>query len=183
MSEGALAASTKSGESNPMREVRIGKVVVNMGLGEAGESLEKAITVLKSLTGAQPCRRKAKRSIREFGVRKGENIACLVTLRGAPAEDFLRRAFESKKNKIKSSCFDDYGNVSFGISEHINIPGTKYDPALGIFGMNVCIVLERPGYRVARRMQHASRIGRGQRVSGEEASTYLKNRFGLTVEG
>ncbi|MCQ5377250.1 MAG: 50S ribosomal protein L5 [Candidatus Methanomethylicia archaeon] len=179
MSEGAKAA--ESGISNPMREVRIGKVVVNMGLGEGGEKLEKAMTVMKSITGVKPCPRKAKKSIREFGVRKGENIACVATLREEQAEDFLKRAFESTKNRIKSSCFDDYGNVSFGIKEHINLPGTKYDPLLGIFGMNVCIVLERPGYRVARRSQRPGKIGDDQRVGKEESMAFMKDRFGLTI--
>ncbi|MEN3057633.1 MAG: 50S ribosomal protein L5, partial [Candidatus Methanosuratincola petrocarbonis] len=105
MSEGATAAM--GGELNPMREIRLGKVVVNMGLGEGGERLEKAMTVLKSITGVKPCPRKAKKSIRDFGVRKGENIGCVATLRGPQAEDFLKRAFESLKNKIRESCFDN----------------------------------------------------------------------------
>lgn len=180
MSEGATAAM--SGESNPMREIRLGKVVVNMGLGEGGERLEKAMTVLKSITGANPCPRKARRSIRDFGVRKGENIGCVVTIRGSQAEDFLKRAFESLKNKLKGSSFDDYGNVSFGIKEHINLPGTKYDPTLGIFGMNVCIVLERPGYRVARRKMRPGPIGARHRVNKEEAVDYMKRHFGISVE-
>lgn len=180
MSEGAAAAT--SGELNPMREIRLGKVVVNMGLGEGGEKLEKAMTVLKSITGAKPCPRKAKKSVRDFGVRKGENIGCVVTLRGSQAEDFLKRAFESLKNKIKESCFDNYGNISFGIKEHINLPGTKYDPTLGIFGMNVCIVLERPGYRVARRKMRPGTIGAGHRVSRDEAMDYMKRRFGINIE-
>ncbi|MDI9644469.1 MAG: 50S ribosomal protein L5 [Candidatus Verstraetearchaeota archaeon] len=166
-----------------MREIRLGKVIVNMGLGEGGERLEKAMTVLKSITGVKPCPRKARRSIRDFGVRKGENIGCVVTMRGTQAEEFLRRAFESLKNKLKESCFDDYGNISFGIREHINLPGTKYDPTLGIFGMNVCIVLERPGYRVARRKMRPGQIGADHRVGKEEAIEYIKRRFGISVEG
>jgi large subunit ribosomal protein L5 len=180
MSEGAKVAP--SGQLNPMQKVRIGKVVVNMGLGEGGEKLEKAMTVLKSLTGSKPCPRKAKKAVRDFGVRRGENIGCVVTLRGSAVDEFLKRAFDSKRNKIKESCFDSYGNVSFGIAEHIDIPGTKYDPALGIFGLNVCIVLERAGYRVARRMKHPNRIGLDQRVKKEEAISFLKDRYGIKLE-
>lgn len=179
MSEGAKIAS--GDQSNPMHAIRIGKVVVNMGVGEGGEKLEKAMTVLKSLTGAKPCPRKAKKNIRDFGVRKGENIGCVVTLRGTVIDDFLKRAFESKKNKIKESCFDEYGNISFGITEHINIPGTKYDPTLGIFGMNVCIVLEKAGYRVARRMERPGKIGRQQRVGKDEAMAFMEGLYGLQL--
>ncbi len=180
MSEGAKVAT--SGQSNPMRAIRIGKVVVNMGVGEGGERLEKAMTVLKSLTGVKPCPRKAKKAVREFGLRKGENIGCVATLRGAAIDDFLKRAFESTKNKIKSSCFDNYGNVSFGINEHINIPGTKYDPTLGIYGMNVCIVLQRSGYRVARRAEHPAKIGRKHRIAKEEAIEYVTKRYGIALK-
>ncbi|MBC7112621.1 MAG: 50S ribosomal protein L5 [Candidatus Methanomethyliales bacterium] len=180
MSEGAKA--TEVGQSNPMRSIRIGKVVVNIGVGEGGERLEKAMTVLESLTGAKPCPRRAKKTIRDFGVRRGENIGCVVTLRGEKVEDFLRRAFDSRKNRLKESSFDDYGNISFGITEHINLPGTKYDPSLGIFGMNVCIVLERPGYRVSRRRYRPSKIGRNHRVTKEEAIAFMTERFGIKVE-
>jgi large subunit ribosomal protein L5 len=141
------------------------------------------MTVLKSITGAKPCPRKAKKSVRDFGVRKGENIGCIVTLRGANIEEFLKHAFESTKNRIKESCFDEYGNISFGIAEHINIPGTKYDPTLGIFGMNVCIVLERPGYRVARRAERPGKIGRGQRVGKDEAIEFMKEHYNLQLKG
>ncbi|MGC8935873.1 MAG: 50S ribosomal protein L5 [Candidatus Methanomethylicaceae archaeon] len=180
MSEGAKAAEV--GQLNPMRSIKIGKVVVNIGLGEGGERLEKAMVVLKSITGAKPCPRRAKKTIRDFGIRRGENIGCLVTLRGEKVDEFLKRAFESRKNKIKESSFDDYGNISFGITEHINLPGTKYDPSLGIFGMNVCIVLERPGYRVARRRYRPSKIGRNHRVTKEEAIAFLTGRYGIKVE-
>jgi len=180
LSEGAKAAT--SGRLNPMRTIKIGKVIVNMGVGEGGEKLEKAMTVLKSLTDSKPCPRKARKSIRDFGLRKGENIGAIVTLRGPMIDDFLKRAFESNKNKIKQSCFDDFGNVSFGITEHINIPGTKYDPSLGIFGMNVCIVLERPGYRISRRKERPGKIGRAQRVGRDEAVAFLKERFGLQLK-
>ncbi len=180
MSEGAKA--TEVGQSNPMRAIKIGKVVVNIGLGEGGERLEKAMTVLKSITGAKPCPSSAKKTIRDFGIRRGENIGCLVTLRGNQIDDFLRRAFDSKKNLIKGSSFDDYGNVSFGITEHINLPGTKYDPSLGIFGMNVCVVLERPGYRVSRRRYRPSKIGRNHRVTKEEAIAFMTERFGIKIE-
>ncbi|MCQ5340285.1 MAG: 50S ribosomal protein L5 [Candidatus Methanomethylicia archaeon] len=168
-------------QENPMRKIKIGKVVVNIGLGEGGEKLEKAMKVLEELTGQKPCPTKAKRTIRDFGIRKGENIGCKVTLRGKKIEDFLRRVLEARKNTLPESCFDDYGNVSFGIHEHISIPGTKYDPSLGIFGMNICVVLERPGYRVALRKYRKSGIGKKHRVSKEEAISYFTEKLNVNV--
>ncbi|MDH5806545.1 MAG: 50S ribosomal protein L5 [Candidatus Methanomethylicaceae archaeon] len=169
-------------QQNPMREIRIGKVVVNIGVGESGERLEKAMKVLELLTEQKPCPTRAKRTIRDFGIRKGENIGCKVTLRKEKIESFLKRVLEVKKYKLPESCFDDYGNVSFGISEHINIPGVKYDPTLGIFGMNICIVLERPGYRVAVRKYKRSKIGKKHRITKEEAIAFFKEKLGVSIE-
>ena len=166
---------------NPMLEPRIGKVVVNICTGRSGEVLEKARTVLRELTGQEPCIRRAKRTIRAFGIRKGEPIACMVTLRGERAEEFLRRALSSVRGRIPERSFDENGNFAFGIKEHIDIPGTRYDPKIGIFGMNVVINIERPGYRVARRRRCKSKVGRSHRVKREEAIEFIKERFGAEV--
>lgn len=168
-------------EKNPMRRVKIEKVVINIAVGESGEKLEKAVKVLESLTGQKPSRRKAKRTIREFGIRKGENIACIVTLRGEKAKEFLRRALIAIGNRIKARSFDSHGNISFGIKEHIDIPGTKYDPNIGIFGMDVCVSFERPGYRVKRRRIKKSKIGKRHRVTAIEAMEYMKREFGVEI--
>jgi len=166
---------------NPMTQIRIEKVVINMAVGQSGEKLEKAVKVLESLTGQKPSRRKAKRTIREFGIRRGENIACVVTLRKEKAIEFLRKALIAVGNKVKAKSFDDYGNFSFGIREHIDIPGVKYDPNIGIFGMDVCVSFEKPGYRVKRRRIRRSKIGKKHRVTKEEAIEYLRKMFGVEV--
>lgn len=164
-----------------MRRIKISKVVVNIGVGESGEKLEKAMKVLEELTGQKPCPTRARKTIREFGIKRGENIGCKVTLRGKKVEDFLKRVLAVKKFTLSESCFDDYGNVSFGIHEHISIPGVKYDPSLGIFGMNICVKLERPGYRVALRRCKRSKIGKKHRVSKEEAISYFIEKLGVNV--
>lgn len=166
-----------------MQKVRIAKVVVNMSVGQ-GEKLEKAVKVLEDITGQKPCKRSAKKTIREFGIRRGEYMACIVTLRGEKAEEFLRKALIAKGNSIKKNSFDKNGNISFGLKEHLDIPGTKYDPNLGVYGMDVTIVFEKPGYRVARRRRRRSKVGKRQKVKVEEAVEYLKNNFGVEmVEG
>ncbi|HID17151.1 TPA: 50S ribosomal protein L5 [Candidatus Bathyarchaeota archaeon] len=168
-------------EEHPMRKIRIGKVVVNVCVGKSGEPLEKAMKILHSLTGQKPCIRKAKKTIKNFGIRRGEPIACAATLRGEKAIDFLRRALEAIGNKLEASCFDEFGNFSFGIREHIEIPGVKYDPKLGMIGMDVCVNLERPGFRVERRRVKSSKVGRKHLVSKEESIHFIKSNFRVEV--
>lgn len=166
---------------NPMLEPRIGKVVVDISTGRSGEILEKARTVLRELTGQEPCIRRAKRTIRSFGIRKGEPIACMVTLRGERAEGFLERALSAIGRRIPERSFDWNGSFAFGIKEHIDIPGTRYSPQLGIFGMNVAVSIERPGYRVSRRRRCKSKVGRSHRVGKGEATEFIRERLGAEV--
>ena len=132
-------------KSNVMKRITVGKVVVNIGVGKSGEILEKAKNALQEITGQQPSVRGAKNTVRDFGIHKGEPIAAMVTLRRNSAIDFLKRSIEAKGNMLRLSSFDDFGNISLGIREHIDIPGTKYNPEIGIFGMDVSVALTRPG--------------------------------------
>ncbi|MEM0025891.1 MAG: 50S ribosomal protein L5 [Zestosphaera sp.] len=168
-------------ESNPMRKPRLAKVTVNIGVGESGERLKKAAKILEMLTGQRPSERRAKKTIKEFNVRKGEPIAVAVTLRGERAVSFLNKVLDAVGRRVKSSSFDDYGNVSIGIKEHIMLPGVKYDPELGIFGMDVCITLERPGLRVMRRRVKKSRVPYRQRVSRDEAIVFFIKELNTKV--
>lgn len=165
-----------------MLKPRIEKVTVNISVGKAGEPLEKAVKVLQQLTGQTPARQKARRTIRDFGIRRGEPMACLVSLRGQRAVDFLKKAFYAVGNKLLKSRFDKHGNFSFGIREHIEIPGTKYVPELGIFGMDVCVTMGRAGYRVARRRRAAGKIGSRHRLTREEAIQFIRGAFGVEIE-
>jgi large subunit ribosomal protein L5 len=168
-------------QKNFMRRIILDKVTVNIGLGESGERLQKAYQLLQDLTGAKPVYTKARKSIREFGVRKGAPIGVKVTLRGEKAVEFLKKALAAVNYRIKASSFDDYGNVGFGITEHVLIPGTRYDPEVGIFGMDVVITLIRPGYRVMRRRRKYTRIPKRHRVTKEEAMEFLKQNFNVTI--
>lgn len=169
------------GIQNPMRRPKLGKVVVNISVGEPGQPLERASTILENLTGQTPSRRKAKRTIRAFGIRRGEPVACMVTLRGERARSFLERALEAIGKRIPLRSFDREGNLAFGIKEHIDIPGTRYDPTLGITGMDIIVQVERPGYRVERRRRGRSKVGRHQRMTREEAVEFIKSNFGTEV--
>jgi len=171
----------KTSAGNPMLMPRIEKVTVNMSVGQSGNPLEQATTILEELTGQKPSRRKAKKTIREFGIRKGESIACMVTLRGEKAYTFLRKAFQAVENKLSKYCFDRQGNFSFGIKEHIDIPGTKYVPELGIHGMDISVSIGRAGYRVKRRHRAKSRIGKSHLLTVEEAKSFIKDEFDVEI--
>jgi large subunit ribosomal protein L5 len=165
---------------NPMKEIQVSKVVINIGVGKSGDPVEKAKNALSELTGKTPSVRGAKKSVRDFGIHKGEPIGAMVTLRRTDATNFLRRVIESKRNVIKNSSFDNNGNISFGIREHIDIPGTKYNPDIGIFGMDVCAALTRPGYRISKR-RNPSRIGKSHKITKDESIEFFKAQFGVEV--
>jgi large subunit ribosomal protein L5 len=165
---------------NPMKEIQISKVVINIGVGKSGDPVEKAKNALSELTGKTPSVRGAKKSVRDFGIHKGEPIGAMVTLRRTDATNFLRRIMESKRNVIKNSSFDNNGNISFGINEHIDIPGTKYNPDIGIFGMDVCAALTRPGYRISKR-RNPSKIGKNHKITKDESIEFFKAHFGVEV--
>ena len=76
---------SKEWTTNPMLKPLIEKVTVNMSVGKSGAPLQQAVSILKQLTDQEPSRRAAKKTIREFGIRKGESIACLVTIRDEKA--------------------------------------------------------------------------------------------------
>ncbi len=167
-------------EKKPMRKPRIAKVTVNIALGQGGERLVKVQGLLEQLTGQKPVLRKAKKTIRAFGIHKGENIAVSVNLRGSRAIEFLKRALEAVGYRLKASSIDRHGNVCFGIPEYILIPGAKYDPEIGIVGMDVCLTVERPGFRVERRRRARSTIPLRHRVRPEETMVLLSREFGVT---
>jgi len=173
---------SRSEMENPMRTIRLEKVTVDVSVGRSGEPLEKAKRVLGQIANQKPCSKKARKTVKDFGIRKGEPIACVATLRGERGRDFLRKALEALGNKIRTSSFDEYGNFSFGIKEHIEIPGTKYVPELGIFGMNVAVTLERPGYRTKRRATRRSEVGKRHRISRENAMTFMRENFHTQIE-
>ncbi|MEM5814637.1 MAG: 50S ribosomal protein L5 [Candidatus Aenigmatarchaeota archaeon] len=161
---------------NPMREIRIEKIVVNIGCGEAGEKLDKAKKVLESLVHGHKTVTTHTHDRTTFGMAKGRPIGVMVTLRGRDATDFLKRALDSVDGKLPEKCFDKQGNLSFGVREHISMPGVKYDPEIGVWGMDVCIRLERRGYRTMRK-KNPSPVSRTHRITPEEARDFMVKNF------
>lgn len=171
----------KKWEEQPMLKPRIEKVVVNLNVGKSGEPLEKATHVLKELTDQNPVKRNAKNTIRDFGIRKGEPIACTVTLRKERAIDFLKKVLPVVENKISRSSFDEQGNFAFGLKEHIEIAGVKYDPDVGIFGMDVCVSVNRPGNRVKIRRKQKAHVGHTHVLTPDESVAFVKQTLGVEI--
>ncbi len=154
----------------PMRRITVGKVVVNIGVGKSGEAVERARKVLEQITGQKPNARKSKKSIRDFGTHKGEPIGLVVTIRGEGTKELIARLLAAREKKMNESTFDDRGSVSFGLKEHIEIPGIRYDPEIGIWGMNVSVLLERPGGRVSRTAAQAGTASGRSHVVSKDGS-------------
>lgn len=166
---------------NVMRKPYISKVTLNIGVGQPGERLDNAKTLLERLTGMKPVETKAKERNPVFKIRVGLPIGAMVTLRGKKAEEFLKRVFASMKNKIKMSSIDNKGNISIGVRQYIDLPGIKYDPRIGMMGLDVCVTITRKGARVAQRRFKRARLGKNQMLSKEETASFLQEKFGVAV--
>lgn len=175
----AAPAPAPVGGGNAMRRLRLGKVVVNMGVGESGKRLANAEAILKTLTGQKPVRTIARKTV--FKARRGEPIGAVVTLRKKRAREFLEKALKVVDGRLPERVFDGQGNFSFGIEDHTDF-GLRYDPDVGIYGMDVAVALERPGYRVARRRLQPRSIPKGHRVTREEAVEFVRETLGVEVE-
>lgn len=167
--------------TNPMRDIRLDKAVVNIGVGDAGERLLKAEKVLQMITKRKPIRTLAKTTNRDFGIRRGMQIGVKVTLRGKDAEEFVKTALWIRENRIAEYSFDSEGNFSFGIQDYTDFPGMKYDPEIGIFGLDVSVALTRPGRRVARRNTLRRSLPTHHRITRHEGMDFVKSRFNTEV--
>jgi large subunit ribosomal protein L5 len=166
---------------NPMQDLRIQKIVVHMGVGESGEKLSKAEDMLTKITSQKPVKAMAKKTQPAFGTRKGSPIGCKVTLRGDAAESFFQTSIGIVEKQLAATQFDNQGNFSFGIEEHTDFPGMAYDPSIGIFGMDVNVVLEKRGTRISRRKVNQRKLPEKQRVKREEAIRFLQERYQVEV--
>ena len=171
----------KATTPNPMMLPHIEKVTVNIGVGEAGERLEKAETVLEDITKQKPVQTLSKTVSKDLALRKRMPIGCKVTLRGNDATTFLKQAFETRENKIGEYAFDHQGNMSFGIPDHTLFKDQKYNPDIGIFGMDVCITMEKPGFRIKRRRIQKRKIRQKHQIDRSETKQFFADTYKLEV--
>ena len=137
----------KDKSKDVLRDLRIRKLCLNNCVGESGGRLTRAAQVLEQLAGQQPVYSKARYTVRSFGIRRNEQIAVSQT-----------------------------GNFGFGIQEHIDL-GIKYDPSIGIYGLDFCVVLVRLGYNVAQSRRKTGKIGFGHRLTKENAMKWFQQKY------
>jgi large subunit ribosomal protein L5 len=167
--------------SNSMRSPVVEKVIVHMGVGESGQHLVNAEEILRTITGQGVVRTFAKKTLPAFAIKKNEPIGCKVTLRGERAQSFLETALGIVDKTLVKSQFDSLGNVSFGIEEHTDFPGMRYDPNIGVFGMDVTVVIKRPGERVCKRRIATKKIPARHKLTVEDSISFLNESYGVEV--
>lgn len=172
----------KMADDNPMRKVRIAKLTLNIGAGTDHAHMDKGVKLIKQITGIDPVKTRTTKRIPSWGLRPGLPIGCKVTMRGKKARDVLDRLLAALDKILPDGSFDDNGNISFGIKEYIDIPGAKYDQEIGIIGLQASVTLERPGYRVKRRVLQNKRVGKKHKITKADAIAFAKEELKVNVE-
>ncbi|MDD5133386.1 MAG: 50S ribosomal protein L5 [Candidatus Nanoarchaeia archaeon] len=170
-------------KDNLMRNIKIEKVTINIGVGEPGEKLEKAIKLLNYITKGKPVRTKTQKRIPDWGLRPNLEVACKVTIRGKKAVELLKNLLKAIDNKVSERKFDKEGNFGFGISEYIDIPGVDYKPDIGMSGLEVSVTLIRAGFRIKKRKIQSRKVPASHRITKEEAIKFMEKEFGLVTGG
>lgn len=165
--------STKEMGNNPMRKIRIEKIVLNVG--GTGDNLEKGYRLLKMITGRNPAKSKAKKRIPTLGVRPGLEIGAVVTIR-KDLHAFLKRMLFGIENKLRKKQMSE-NNFSFGVKEYIEIPGLEYQRDIGIMGFDVTVVFKRAGRRVRLKKIKRGKIPKRQDITKSEIIKFMEENF------
>ena len=155
------ALQKEFGYKNVMAVPKLEKVVVNMGLGEATSNakiIDTGADELARITGQKPVTRRAKKSISQFKVRKGQPIATMVTLRGERMWEFLDRLMNIALPRVRDfkgvspKGFDGRGNYTLGLRDQLLFPEIDYMKVDKARGMNVSVVTTAKTDEEARKL-------------------------------
>merc|ERR1711865_625305 len=127
-------------------------------------------------TGQTPLFSKARYTVRTFSIRRNEKISCHVTVRGEKALQLIESGLKVKEYELLRKNFSDTGNFGFGINEHIDL-GIKYDPSTGIYGMDFFVVLQRAGFRVAKRKKCCAKVGKKHKLSKDDSIRFFQTKY------
>ena len=166
---------------NSMKKIRIEKLTLNIGSGKEQNILDKGMKLIKNITGRTPVKTITQKRIPGWGLRPGLPIGCKLTLRRKKAEELLLRLLDAKSFTLNEKQFDLFGNISFGIPEYIDIKDAKYDPEIGIMGLQACVTLERPGFRIRKRKIKQKKVPLKHRIKKQEAIEFMKKKYNIKM--
>ena len=170
-------------DTNPMREIVVKKLCINCCVGESGDRLIRASRVIEQLCGQSPLFSRSRLTIRTFGIRRNEKISCHCSVRGDKAHEILEKGLKVKEFELRKFNFADNGSFGFGITEHIDL-GIKYDPSIGIYGMDFFVVLGRRGERIHHKKIKRGRVGISHRLNKTDAIKWFeKTHDGIVLDG
>jgi large subunit ribosomal protein L5 len=167
-------AKVKREGENPMRTIRIEKIILSCGA--TGKELDKAKKLLEFMSKMKAQVMKSSKRIPDFNVSPGMEVGVRVTMRGQDGIELLRRLLGALDNVLKKKqvAIDHF---SFGIKEYIDIPGMEYQRDIGIRGLNITVVFNRPGIRVQRKKVKVGHLPKKQHVSQAEIIKYMEGNF------
>jgi len=163
----------QNSEENPMRKIRIEKIVLNVG--GIAENLEKGFKLLSFITKRKPAKMKSRKRIPSLNVRPGLEVGAVVTIR-KEKEELLKRLLAAVDNTIRKRQIS-VNNFSFGIKEYLEIPGMEYQRDIGIAGLDVTLVFKRTGRRVGLKKIKKGKVGKKQMISKDEIIKFMEENF------
>ena len=147
---------------NIMQVPKIDKIVVNMGVGKAGQTggdakeLDGAVRDMTAITGQKPVITRARKSIANFKLREGSRVGCKVTLRGEKMYEFFDRLVNVTLARIRDfqgvspNSFDGRGNYALGMKDQLTFPEIDYDKIDKVRGMDIIVCTTAPNDEEAR---------------------------------
>lgn len=162
--------------------IQVKKVTLNIGCGRDQRRMDKGAQLIKELTGKDPVKTVTQKKIAGWGLRPGLALGLKLTLRGKEAEELLARMIYARDNRLPAKSFNPQGLFSFGVKEYVDIKDAKYNPDIGMMGLEVAVTLEKPGYRVKKRQIKPAKLGDRQRLTREQAMKWVEDKYKVTFE-